>query len=262
MRNPSKVQTDSAGDETAESATASLFTTSAIEKLLEQVAHAAQFTGGIQVVEGPHASGKSTLAKQLCDKHLSHAALLGFIHISAGLDVHSVLLASAQALGLPAKEAHLPGELMASLRSLAQSLQVQSQVSVLVIDDAHRLDQQALGALVSLLQGGGESVFGLHLVLWSEPGLVERRDARRELVGRQAHARLVLEPDRLLGAGDDDGRAQRRGRALPTARRVAPPRVRPRGRADALRRGRRRLRDAGDQPRRQPSSPERRRREM
>ena len=177
MRNPSKVQTDSAGDETAESATASLFTTSAIEKLLEQVAHAAQFTGGIQVVEGPHASGKSTLAKQLCDKHLSHAALLGFIHISAGLDVHSVLLASAQALGLPAKEAHLPGELMASLRSLAQSLQVQSQVSVLVIDDAHRLDQQALGALVSLLQGGGESVFGLHLVLWSEPGLVERLDA-------------------------------------------------------------------------------------
>ncbi len=154
-----------------------VFRVASHEELLDQLAHGAQFNPGIQVVEGPVGSGKSTLAASLYREHLATCEHRGAIQVEPGEAPQVTLAKVAMSLGVGAGHAQSAGELMAALRHFSQSLHAQSQVGILVIDDAQQLDQQTIAALLSLLQGTAESGFGLHFVLWSEPGLIQRLDA-------------------------------------------------------------------------------------
>ena len=82
-----------------------------------------------------------------------------------------------QVLGLRPGDQAGAGELIYSLRNYAQNLERSRQRVIFAFDDAHNLGNSELAALISVLQGTSDAGFGLHFVLFAEPGLAERIDA-------------------------------------------------------------------------------------
>ena len=146
------------------------------ERLLQQLAHGLRLSLGVQVVEGPPASGKTTLVSAFFRDYLAQYDSSGRVTVVVSMRPRLALRDSAAALGLPASDSQSATELMMVLRSFARSLQEQSRTAVLVVDAAQNLDQQTMAALLSLVRGNRDAEFGLKLVLWSEPGLIDRLD--------------------------------------------------------------------------------------
>ncbi len=156
--------------------TAGYFFTPALKGLAQQLVHLTFFGDGLSVVIGPLGAGKSALASEIIS-HLGQAHDIASINLTAELDLADCLELVSESLGISASSAVTVGEMLAELRHYVQALTQEKKLVVVVIDDAHFLDDQAIGALVSLLQGRFESNVGLHLILFSEPGLDSRIDA-------------------------------------------------------------------------------------
>ncbi len=152
------------------------FYTPSLKGLVQQLTHLAFFGEGMSVVTGASDSGKSSLALEL-EKHLNQAHEVVSLVLDADLELGECVERLSDALGLARSESLSVGEMLTELRHFVQSLSQDKKLVVLLIDEAHHLDDQAVGALVSLLQGGTDSQAGLHLILLSESGLGRRIDA-------------------------------------------------------------------------------------
>lgn len=150
--------------------------------LIQQLIHLAQFGDGLSVVQGAAGAGKSALAKQLVESiksrvgDLQSVRLIPVVHDEQLLDT---LLSVSRSIGLPGGEGEVTsvGEILSEIRHYSQGLISDKKLTVLVFDDAHSLAGEALGALLSLLQGESPSGYGLHLVFFSKPGLANEIDA-------------------------------------------------------------------------------------
>ncbi len=161
---------------TSQHSSESYFYTPALKGLIQQLTHLAFFGDGISVVTGQKGSGKSALACEL-GEHLDQAHDVVSLSLHSDLELAECVEKISRALGVAQVDSLSVGEMLSELRAFVQTLSQENKLVVLVIDDAHHLDDQAVGALVSLLQGAPQSHAGLHLVLFSEPGLDGRIDA-------------------------------------------------------------------------------------
>lgn len=152
------------------------FFTPALKGLVQQLAHLAFFGDGMSVVIGAKGGGKTTLSRELL-RHLDQAYRVVNIDLVSDMELGECVEKFSSALGLRCEESSSVGEMLAELRSFVQSLSRDKRLVVLIVDQAHYLDDQAVGALVSLLQGGTDAQSGLHLIFLSEPGLDKRIDA-------------------------------------------------------------------------------------
>jgi len=152
------------------------YLTPGLKGVTQQLAHLAFFGDGLSLVMGVAGAGKSALAEVL-EAQLAHADDLVRLSFEAEVALAEGVEKIARGLGLLASGSLSVGEILAELRHFAQSLSHDKKLAILIIDNAHYLDDQCIGALVSLMQGRTESNFGLHLILLAKPGLDKRIDA-------------------------------------------------------------------------------------
>ncbi|TVZ40566.1 DamX protein [Alteromonadaceae bacterium 2753L.S.0a.02] len=142
--------------------------------LIEQLQHLVQFGEGLPVIVGDTGMGKSTLLRHLANQ-LEQVDFCAHIELSGYTRIAQALAAVLTAFKVVPKSG--AGELLAQVRHFAQQLASEQLKAVLLLDNAHNLDDAALGAVISLLQGNDSSGYGLQLVFSSKPGLVNRMDA-------------------------------------------------------------------------------------
>ncbi|MFL0801500.1 MAG: AAA family ATPase [Agarilytica sp.] len=152
------------------------FYTPSLKGLVQQVTHLAFFGDGMSVITGVQGSGKTSLQKELV-KHFDQAHDVVELSLESDLELAECVESISSALGLRHESTLSVGELLTELRHFVQSLTHDKKLVILLVDEAQHLDDQSVGALVSLLQGGADSQAGLHLILLSEPGLDKRIDA-------------------------------------------------------------------------------------
>lgn len=152
-----------------------LFTGAQRRELLDQLLHLCQFGKSLLVVLGERGVGKTRLAHALLDSMAETDELcLVTAQPKQGLD--QVLIQVAHAFSLRREGVETAGQLLAALRSFSQPIMGGGDIALVVIDDAHHLDDQALAALLSLLQGRDEDNRRLHIVFFAEPSLIQRLD--------------------------------------------------------------------------------------
>lgn len=143
--------------------------------LQQQIVYLAQFGNSVQVIHGEAGAGKTTFFNRLLQRDFGRSAVgvQAESHSSIEFFFRSIL----DQLGLRPDPHATRGELIAALRSFVQTLHKERSRTVLLVDDAHELSDPELGALVSLLQGHSDAGFGLHIVMFAEPGFAARLDA-------------------------------------------------------------------------------------
>lgn len=143
--------------------------------LQQQIVYLAQFGNSVQVIHGEAGAGKTTFFNRLLQRDFGRSAVgvRAESHSSIEFFFRSIL----DQLGLRPDPHATRGELIAALRSFVQTLHKERSRTVLLVDDAHELSDPELGALVSLLQGHSDAGFGLHIVMFAEPGFAARLDA-------------------------------------------------------------------------------------
>ncbi len=171
---------DSGLPEESEEIYSDYFSTPARQGLLQQLLHLIRFGDGIPVVQGSGRSGKTSLARELISQ-LADVPHLALVEVKAGAQFLDVLVQTLHQYGFgveggASEVKTTEGELLAELRRFNQALINDQKLGVLVLDNTHNLDDQSLGAVVSLLQGAEAAGHGLHLVLFAQPDLVSRID--------------------------------------------------------------------------------------
>jgi len=142
------------------------------QETLEQMQHYCQFSSGAVVLEGRLGLGKSLLLQQLAQLHPS-AQPLSFVAAPVTASAEQILSSLATELGMPLPEDNSAGAMASQLR---HQLQAGDQQALIIIDDAHNLDDQVLSALLSLLQGQEPGAKSSNLVLAGDNGLATRLD--------------------------------------------------------------------------------------
>ncbi|WP_299980858.1 AAA family ATPase [uncultured Pseudoteredinibacter sp.] len=146
------------------------FSTSERAELLDQIEHWCDFGSGVIVVEGEAGIGKTALLQEF-SKRCDDGALISQLDgpVLAGLDQMLMLLAAE--LGVDLVEGQTSGAMLGHLRKHVKS---SSRSMFVLVDQAHKLDDRALLALMGLLQGQQAGDLGLNVVVFAEPGLAER----------------------------------------------------------------------------------------
>lgn len=144
------------------------------QMLKKQIAYLAQFGGNLQVVQGKLGSGKSTLLAWLVDEPIAG----DFIALSAtpNMVINDFLFDLLWQLGLRPERDVAVGEYIVGLRQYVESLRTEGERVVVAIDDAHYIPDASIAAILSVLQGESESAFGLHLIFFTDFGLVDKLD--------------------------------------------------------------------------------------
>lgn len=141
------------------------------KQLLRQIEHLAQFGGAVQVVSGGEGSGKTTFLRELSRHGLTDLVLWPVVEESwPGQSLQSLLNA------LNADAGQSIGESIVALRRFSQNLQRQKKRVVVAVDDSDLLTDASLAGVASVLQGGAEEGFGLHLIFFTEKSLADRLD--------------------------------------------------------------------------------------
>lgn len=156
--------------------------------LLGQLRHLLQFGDGIPVLVGAPGSGKSILLEQLATT-LEGVEFCTLYRIEAQSSLIENLVQVSSLLGIQTgdsassgvTESTNAGAMLVALRHYGQALCSDQKQGVLLLDDAHHLDDSALAAFVSLSQIDQSSSHGLSLLFSGRPGLVERLDDLRIL---------------------------------------------------------------------------------
>lgn len=143
------------------------------EGLLQQLQHLLRFGEGLPVVQATHGGGKTSMAEELWVR-LHDCPWLTLVNCGQPQDLADLLEQICSGFELQANSG--AGESLAALRQFSTQLVNNRELAVLILDDVDVLDDQALGAVLSLLQGNNYPGYGLHLVFFGAPGLVDRVD--------------------------------------------------------------------------------------
>lgn len=152
-----------------------LFTGAQRRELLDQLLHLCQFGNSLLVILGERGVGKTRVAHALLDL-MADTDEACLVTAQANQKLDDILIHIAQAFGLRREGAESVGQLLAALRGFSQPIMGGGELALVVIDNAHHLDDQTLAALLSLLQGREEDNRRLHLVFFAEPSLIGRLD--------------------------------------------------------------------------------------
>ena len=144
--------------------------------VMRQLLHLAQFSGGLQVVDGEVGAGKTVFAHRMAGE-LPEDVSCGVLALPAGLPTSQVFDCLLTSLGIDVKDGQSVGQSIIALRHYDSGLKREQLRKILIIDDAHNFDDQALAALASVFQGGVDTEVGLALVFIGEPGAAQRLDA-------------------------------------------------------------------------------------
>ena len=160
----------------------SFFSTPGLSGLLQQLKHLSVFGADVLVVEGETGSGKSALAGQLAKPDTfagsSQSSIESvLIHIQEDEEASVFLFALLKQLGLSQEVSDTVGESLVTLRSYFQNLVREKRLVLVVLDDADRLQDEVLGALLSVVQVGEEQAFGFRFLMLAKPGFVSRIDS-------------------------------------------------------------------------------------
>lgn len=166
---------DSGFPDTSEGAYEAYFSTPARQGLIQQLLHLVRYGDGIPVVQGAGRSGKTAIAKELASQ-LEEVPHLALVEVKANARLLDVLVEVLRRYGFNMDETASEGELLAELRRFSHALANDKDLGVLILDNAHYLDDHSLGAVVSLLQGVDTAGHGMHLVFFAQPDLVSRID--------------------------------------------------------------------------------------
>lgn len=149
------------------------YSTPGCEGLLQQLLHLLRFGEGLPVVQAGRSAGKTAMSNSLRNR-LNECSWLAQVQCDYDQDIAELLEQIVLGFGLQAGPG--AGESLAALRHFSTQLANNKELGILILDDAHLLDNQALGAVLSLLQGNNLPGYGLHMVFFCAPGLVERID--------------------------------------------------------------------------------------
>ncbi|WP_111642685.1 AAA family ATPase [Marinimicrobium alkaliphilum] len=174
-----------------------LFTGAGRRALMDQLLHLSQFSSSLLAVLGEPGTGKTRIARVFIEslpEEIDHC----FITAWDGAEPEQIFTAIMETFGLAGPEPKGLGPMVAGLRRFSQSADELDNTALVIIDDAHHLDDKTLAALVSLFQGQQDGC--LHLVLIGEPSLIQRLDSFN-MPDVMIHD-LVLEPMTLEEATD------------------------------------------------------------
>ncbi|WP_331346249.1 SPOR domain-containing protein [Cellvibrio sp. UBA7661] len=151
-----------------------LFTGAGRRQLLDQLLHLCQFSNSVMVVLGEFGVGKTRIAHAFMDS-LSDQDEICFISLRSGQGLEQILLSIVQAFGLrtnnPLSIENLLTEIEAFIAQEAVS--EDDGLAVVVLDNAHLLDDQSISVITSLLHNFPQQN-RLHLALFGEPQLIAR----------------------------------------------------------------------------------------
>lgn len=152
-----------------------LFTGAQRRELLDQLLHLCQFGNSLLVVLGEPGTGKTRIANALLDS-MAETDEACFISAHSEQTVEQLLVQIAGAFNLRRDGNESSGQLLAALRSFSQPIMGGGDLALVVIDNAHNLNDQILAALLSLLQGREGEDRRLHMALFAETPLIARLD--------------------------------------------------------------------------------------
>ncbi len=139
---------------------------------LDLLQHLTQFGDMLLGVTGVQGSGKSTLAQQYLQRGNTSTWRSCQFNGAALQQPEQLLTSLADAFGL--NSAATPERLRSDLLRHCQTLRHNSQLPVVVIDDAQLLPDTVLGCLLELAEDPHATLKLLRIVLFSEPGLEQR----------------------------------------------------------------------------------------
>lgn len=171
--------------------------------VLGQLHHLARYSQLLLLVSGPLGSGKTLLRQALVASTNKQNVLPVVVSASEAGSAASLLLQISQVLGLPAADA-------AAIRAHVEQCALTGQEVYLLVDDAERLDSEALAELLALAQERREG--RAHVFLFGEPDTAERLQALSEEGDEERFHTIELQPyteeetaeylaQRLEGAG-------------------------------------------------------------
>lgn len=151
-----------------------LFTGAARRQILDQLLHLVQFSNSLLVVLGEYGIGKTRLAHAFMDS-LSETDLLCYLDVKSGQSLETIFTAIIQAFNLPFYDAPSAEKLLSCLEEfIEQQPDADTDgLAVVVLDNAHLLDDQSISILSSLLQSFPQQN-RFHIVLIGEPLLMPR----------------------------------------------------------------------------------------
>lgn len=153
-----------------------LFTGGGRRELLDRLLHLCQFSNSLLVVLGDYGVGKTRIAHALMDA-LPEDDGLSYLPIGTGQGTDELLKSIVEDLGLPLAGDITRENLLAALEQFMQVDQLEDEgLAVIVIDNAHLLQQHCLQTLIGLLQKHPKQN-RLHIVLFGESLLMEQLES-------------------------------------------------------------------------------------
>lgn len=151
-----------------------LFTGAGRRQLLDHLLHLCQFSNSVLAILGDAGVGKTRIAHAFMDS-LSDQDQICFLSLQPGQGLEQILTAIAQTFGINAGPLPTAENLLAAIEAFIaeEALADEEGLAVVVIDNAHYLDDQTLAVLAVLLSNFPQQN-RLHLVLFGEPSLMPR----------------------------------------------------------------------------------------
>lgn len=151
-----------------------LFTGAGRRQLLDQLLHLCQFSNSVLAVLGDYGVGKTRIAHAFMDSLSDHDQIC-FLSLRSGQGIEQILLSIMQSFGVNAGDVSSTENLLASLEAFIAEEAVSDDdgLAVVVLDNAHLLDDKSISILTSLLNSFPQQN-RLHLALFGEPQLMPR----------------------------------------------------------------------------------------
>ena len=164
------------------------------QRQLDTLLHLSHFSDYLVLVTAPVGAGKTTFVQQFMRVQPTDTCVL---HVTPTETLSGPRLVRELMAQLPIdtpKHASLEASILA-IQDLSARLVANEQVLLVVVDDAHWLDDEALELLANILPHSSAAEARPHVVLFSEPELVSRLDGEqfREL-RQERYYQLSLAP--------------------------------------------------------------------
>lgn len=144
------------------------------QSFIDGLHHQVLFGAGLLVVGAAEGVGKTRLCAQLKKSFDDVPANVCSICLQEGATLQLFVAELALMLGMSSLAAAPLGQALSELRRHLQTQREDGALSVLLIDNAHYLDEQSLSTLVGLLQGQAELDRSVCVVLFAEPNFLGR----------------------------------------------------------------------------------------